>query len=134
MLIATEIGDIFGPISPPPGTPEGGNPLLGLGRLFSVVIQLVILVAAITTLFQLLIAAINWVGSDGDKEKLTKAQNKILNAVVGLLLIFVAFIFFSVISNQILGGNIIRCGEEGCSFNLPHFGPTPTPTTIPPGS
>lgn len=121
MLLAQDVGSIFGTIAPPTGTPAGGDPILGIGKLFSVVIQLVILVAALTTLFQLLIAAINWIGSDGDKEKLIKAQNKILNAVVGLLLVIIAFVIFSVISNQVLGGNIIQCGESGCSFNIPHL-------------
>lgn len=121
MLLAQDVGSIFGTIAPPTGTPAGGNPVLGIGKLFSVVIQLVILVAAITTLIQLLLGAIDWINSSGEKEKLTKAQNKIMNAVVGLLLVIVAFVVFSVISNQILGGNIIQFKDGGFIFNIPHL-------------
>ena len=122
MLPAQDVGSIFGTIAPPTGTPAGGNPIAGIGRLFSVAIQLVIVVAAIMTLIQLLLAAIEWIGSNGEKEKLAKAQLKIFNAVVGLLLVIIAFVVFSVISNQILGGNIINCDlVTGCSFNIPHL-------------
>lgn len=122
MLLAQDVGSIFGTIAPPTGTPAGGNPILGIGKLFSVAIQFVILVAAIMTLIQLLLAAIEWIGSNGEKEKLSKAQLKILNAVVGLLLVIVAFVLFSVISNQVLGGNIIQCDPiTGCTFNIPHL-------------
>ena len=121
MLLAEGVGDIFGTIAPPTGTPAGGDPILGIGKLFSVVIQLVIVVAALITLFQLLMGAIDWINSSGEKEKLAKAQNKILNAIVGLLLVIIAFVVFSVISNQILGGNIIQCTTTGCNFNIPHL-------------
>jgi len=121
MLLAEDVGDIFGKIAPPTGTPAGGNPIAGIGRLLSVGIQFVIVVAALMTLFQLLMGAIDWINSSGEKEKLVKAQLKILNAVVGLLLVIVAFILFTVISNQVLGGNIIQCTTDGCTFNIPHL-------------
>jgi len=121
MLLAEDVGDIFGKIAPPTGTPAGGNPIAGIGRLLSVGIQLVIVVAALMTLFQLLMGAIDWINSSGEKEKLVKAQLKILNAVIGLLLVIVAFVLFTVISNQVLGGNIIQCTTDGCTLNIPHL-------------
>jgi len=123
MLLAADVPDIFGTIQPPPGTPGGGDPIAGLGRVFSVGIQLVLIVAAVLVLIQLLLASIDWVVSSGEKEKLAKAQNKIMNAGVGMLLIIVAFVVFSLITGQILGGKIIQVNPDGSGwkFTLPQF-------------
>ncbi|MCL4374738.1 hypothetical protein M1523_02655 [Patescibacteria group bacterium] len=121
MKLAADIKDIFGTVNPPAGTPGGGDPIAGIGKVFSVAIQFVLILAAVLVLVQLVVAAIEWIVSSGEKEKLLKAQNKIMNAVVGLLFIFVAFTVFSVIVNVVLGGKIIQCTPDGCSFDLPQL-------------
>ncbi len=121
MLLAADVKDIFGTVNPPAGTPGGGDPIVGVGKLFSVAIQFILIVAAVLVLIQLLIASIEWIVSSGEKEKIAKAQNKIMNSIVGLLFVFIAFVVFSVIVNVVLGGTIIQCTPDGCSFNLPHF-------------
>lgn len=62
--------------------------------------------AALLTLVYLLWAGINWVMSDGDKAKITQARNKITYAIIGLIVIFLAFFLVSSVASL---------------FGLPHF-------------
>lgn len=62
--------------------------------------------AALLTLAYLIWAGINWVMSDGDKAKITQARNKITYAIIGLVVIFLAFFLVSSVASL---------------FGLPHF-------------
>jgi Fe2+ transport system protein B len=49
-------------------------------------------------LFNLLMGSLNWINSQGDKEKIAKAQKQITNAFIGLvLLIIVMALYFTII-------------------------------------
>lgn len=101
--------DIFGTIAPPPGTPSSPSTLLSVG------INLFMIFAGLATLAYLLWGALDWITSSGEKEKLLKAQNKITNAAIGLLLIVVVLAVWNLIVSQIL--NIAPQGV----FTLPHL-------------
>ena len=108
--------DIFGTINPPvSGIPK--DPEVALGKTISFGVQLFILVAAITMLLYLMLGAFDWIVSGGEKEKISKAQNKITNAVVGMLIVIVALVIFGYITGDILG--IIKHADSGWSFELP---------------
>jgi bacteriorhodopsin len=76
----------YGQINPK-GVPSGNIS----GQVVANGIILLMVFAAILTLFYLLWAGINWVMSEGDKAKITQARNKITYAIIGLVLIFLSF-------------------------------------------
>lgn len=93
--------DVFGKIQPPPaikdflGTDITGA--AGISKFLSNLIVLIYTVAAIVLIFMLLWGAFDWLTSGGEKEKLAAAQNKIIAAVVGLMLFAVAFAIIRVL-------------------------------------
>lgn len=86
-----------------------------LGNFINNVIQLVFAVAAIIVLVMVILGAYEWIVSGGDKEAVGKARNRILNALVGLAVLAVAFALTRVVA-QFTGIDI---------FNLSI--PTPNP-------
>jgi magnesium-transporting ATPase (P-type) len=106
------IDDLFGGISPPPAMNVGGSdPVAGLGKFVGFGINIFILLAGMFLLIYLLWGALDWITSGGEKEKLTKAQQKITNALVGMILVFAVLTIFNVFAGNILG--IIRPNESG---------------------
>ena len=100
MLIA-DIKDVFGTITPPDalkglvGKDLSGT--AGLSAFLSNLIALFFSIAAIVLIFMLLWGGFDWLTSEGDKEKVASARNKIMNALIGLLLFTVAFAIFQVL-------------------------------------
>lgn len=116
----------FGPLcSSLKNAPEDNATALGLfASTFGKVINLVFLVAGLVALFFLLWGALDWIMSEGDKEKLTKAQKKITNAVIGVIIVVVALVIFGTVTGDILG--IIKHTDDGgWIFTLPSLNPNP---------
>lgn len=111
--------DIIGEITPPPIF--NGDPGSALVSFISSSIRIALLVAAILVLVFMLWGAFEWITSGGDKEKLARAQSRITQAVVGLLMIFVALVIFGLLVGDILG--IVKKNPDGgWIFTLPVFG------------
>lgn len=124
MKLAQDIKDIFGQISPPPGSPGGsGDPISGLSKIISVGLQLFLVIAAVLMLIYLLWGGLDWITSSGEKEKLLKAQNKLLNAVIGMIVIIAAFTIFTLITGTILGNKIIDTSGGGWRLIIPTIAP-----------
>lgn len=94
MLIA-DVKDIFGTISPPPELkgivgkdPTGAG---GLGIFFTNLITLFYIISMVVLVFMIVWGAFDWITSEGDKEKLGGARNKIVNAIIGIMLLAAAF-------------------------------------------
>jgi len=122
LLAATkDVTDIFGTVEPPKGMDIGGgagaDPVSGLGSLVGFGINLFVIVAGMFLLIYLLWGAFDWISSSGEKEKITKAQNKITNALIGFVLIFVVLAVFSVLGGQIL--KIVNKTDGGFELRLP---------------
>lgn len=110
--------NIFGTISPPPGMDiGGGDPFLGLSNILSFLLRFIIILGGFITGVILLWGAFDWITSGGEKEKLTKAQQKITNAIIGFILIFVVLSVWGLIVGDLFG--IIIKEEGGWRFNLP---------------
>jgi len=120
MLISqTNNSNIWGKVnSPVTGIPS--DPKVALGNTIGFGVQIFILVAAIVMLIYLLLGAFDWITSGGEKEKITKAQNKITNAVVGLIIVIVVLVLFGVITGDVL--HIVTNTPTGWQFNIPTFG------------
>ncbi len=97
----SSVNSIFGQIKPPDALkglinkdPTGAG---GLSTILSNLIQLFYVAAAVVLIFMLLWGAFDWMTSEGNKEKLESARNKILNAIVGIILFAVAFAVINVL-------------------------------------
>ncbi|MFA6017187.1 MAG: hypothetical protein WC744_03820 [Patescibacteria group bacterium] len=111
------IDALFGGISPPAAMNLGGNdPAQGLGNFIGFGIQMFILVAGMFLILYLLWGAFDWIVSNGDKERLTKAQAKITNALIGILLVFIVLTIFNVLAGDVL--KIIRPDPDGNGFEI----------------
>jgi len=125
LLSAKSVSDVIGTINPPVDDPLYTNKDVNasLGKLIATGIQLFLFVAGIFTLVYLLWGALDWISSNGEKEKLTKAQNKIQSAAIGLVLVVVVLVVFNVLMGTVLGG---RFGiQDGMKFTLPSINSAP---------
>lgn len=112
--------DPIGRISPP--VPAiGGDPKESLGKLLSFGIAAFILVASLAVLIYMLWGAFDWITSGGDKARVEKAQLKITNAVIGILVLIAAFTVFQVVGVNMLG--IFTSTGNGFGFKIPTIGP-----------
>ena len=68
-----------------------------LGKFFSGLIALLLVLGAIWAFVQLLLGAIQWISSGGDKARLEAAQQKIMQAIIGLFIVFAAWAIFLVL-------------------------------------
>lgn len=74
--VFAEEGDIILPFKNP-----------SLGSVLSFAIQTLFTFAGLAALLYLILGALSWVTSGGDKEKVDKAQHKIQAAVIGLIVL-----------------------------------------------
>jgi hypothetical protein len=117
-LLADAVDDLFGGITPPEAMNIGGSdPAQGVANFIAFGIKVFILISGLALLIYLLWGAFDYITSGGEKEKITKAQNKITNAVIGMLLIFVVLVVFNLLAGNILG--IIVPTENGFQIKLP---------------
>lgn len=69
-------------------------PAKGFGSISSFIsnaLVLVFAIAAFIVLIMLIIGAFEWITSGGDKENVAKARNRIINALIGLVILAIAF-------------------------------------------
>ncbi len=100
-LIAASVEDAFGKVSPPPALQgiinKDSSGAGGISLILSNLITLFYSAAAIVLIFMLLWGAFDWMTSEGNKEKLESARNKLINAIIGIMLFAVAFAIIQVI-------------------------------------
>ena len=104
-LLAAKLGDfeLFGPLS----GKFTKDPLGGFERIISVIIGLMTVVGGIYFIFLIITGAYNWIGAQGDKQKLTKARDTIMHALIGLVIMLGAYVIISVVG-YILGFSILN--------------------------
>ena len=118
LLVQDPVPSIFGKISPPPGCGAFcDDPIVGLGKFFGVFLNLILIIFGILLLAYAMWGAMDWITSEGDKEKLARANAKITNAVLGLLILVISFTIFSIIAGDVLGF-LIRT-PDGWQLNVP---------------
>lgn len=98
-------------VSPPPyGYSDLGNFIFNL-------IKLAFIIAILIVLVMLVWGAIEWIVSGGEKEAVGKARGKIINALIGLAILAVAYAI-AVLAGQFLGfGTLIT--PEGVTLPIP---------------
>lgn len=92
----------------PPGTLPGVDPTTTTtGELIASALQIVFIAAALAVLIYLVWGAFKWITSGGDKDAIGKARGTIVNALIGLAILALAF-FITVLFGQIVGINILN--------------------------
>lgn len=101
LCLEDPFGGTFGTVKPP----DAIKGLIGkdktgaaaISKFLSNFVSLIYIAATIVLVFMLLWGAWDWLTSEGDKEKLSSAQKKIVNAFIGILLFAVAFALLRVL-------------------------------------
>lgn len=95
------IQTVFGKINPPPELnsfiQKGGNGAGGISLFLNNLIILIYIIAGVVFVFMLLWGALQWIMSGGDKEAVAGARNRIMHAIIGIVLFAVAFAVIKVI-------------------------------------
>lgn len=93
-----------------PGRPaQGINPATPANVIITNVLSIVFVVSILLVLFFLIVGAFRWITSGGEKEAVGKARGTIVNALIGLAILALAFVIARV-AGQIVGvdfGNLI---------------------------
>ena len=71
-----------------PITRPAGFKITDIGRLISSAIQFILIGAGLIAFIYLLLGGIQWITSGGDKAGVDAARQKILAAVIGLVIVF----------------------------------------------
>ncbi|MBU1326585.1 hypothetical protein KKB64_00160 [Patescibacteria group bacterium] len=95
-------------------TAEGANK--GIGGLISGVIGAMLVVSFVIAIFYFMTGALSWITSGGDKAKLESAREKIVNALIGLIVVAATWAV-AVLVGQFLGLEGFTKG----SFMLPVY-------------
>lgn len=115
LTAASSVNDIFGTVEPPVSSIPT-DPLEAIPKLVGTGVNLFLLFAAAMLLVYLLWGAFDWIVSGGNKEVIMKAQNKITNAVIGIIVVVAAITIFGVVTGNILG---IIDVSDGWRFKIP---------------
>lgn len=96
-----------------------------IGSLITSALQIVFIAAALAVLIYLVWGAFKWITSGGDKDAIGKARGSIVNALIGLFILALAF-FITVLVGQIVGIDILNLPR------IPRLGETATFNTSTP--
>ncbi len=116
-LLAIDIQKDLGTIKPPaelvPFIQKGGDEAGAISLFLSNLITLVYSIAGIILIVMLVWGAFEWITSGGDKEKLSSAQKRIMTAIIGIVIMALAFAIIAVVGT--LTGFTFFTGQE--TFN-----------------
>ena len=85
----------------------GGMPDLGRTTLENIVgtgLDLLVLAAVILCLLYFIWGGINWMMSEGDKQKINQARQKLVFSIIGLGVVFISFLIINIFYWFFLGG------------------------------
>ena len=78
-------------ISAPGGIPTAGYFSWNFPRIIETGLTLLIIASVILALFFLIWGGLSWITSEGDKQKLAAARQKITYSIIVLLIVFLSF-------------------------------------------
>lgn len=96
------VSGVIGNIKPPEAVSRLGFGAEGLSNFFNTAIQLIYIVAGILFVFMVIISALQWITSGGDKEAVAGARNRLTFAIIGIIILALAFVLIRVLG-QITG-------------------------------
>lgn len=100
LALFIQVGDVKVGIDSPGGIPLGGIETDGKGgAILRWGITFLLAGAIVLALFFLVWGGIQWITSGGDKTKIQDARKKMMYAIIGLIICFLAFFIVSLIGN-----------------------------------
>jgi hypothetical protein len=75
-------------------------------RLLSLLVTVGLVIGSIAFIFMLLIGALQWITSGGDKAQQENARGKITSALIGIIVLFAIFVIVQTVEN-LFGINIL---------------------------
>jgi hypothetical protein len=84
-------------IDPPAGVPKGGSG--ATEQIIQFGVGFLIVVAILITLLYLIWGGIDYITSEGKKDKMERAKKKITYAIVGIVIVFIAFVIVTIVGN-----------------------------------
>jgi hypothetical protein len=96
-----EAGDLEDPSSNIALAKSGGSFLIQFVKLWRNIIN----IGAIMVILYFIWGAVEWISAGGDKSKLESARNKMLHAVLGLIILVSSFVIIGFISGGLFGDN-----------------------------
>lgn len=95
----TSVEKTLGVISPPDFISRLGFGSFGIGNVLSKFLLLIYIVASIVFVFMIVISALQWITSGGDKEAVGKARGRLTYAIIGITLLALAFVIIKTIGD-----------------------------------
>lgn len=77
-----------------------------IGAVVSGFINLVFVVAILLALIWLIYGGVKWMVSGGDKSAVEEARNHVVSALIGLVIVFVAFFIINFLAQFLTGSNL----------------------------
>ncbi len=90
-----------------------------LSQVLTFVIRFFFVIAGLAALLFLILGALAWVTSAGEKEKVNKAQEKIQAAVVGLVVLVAVLALMVTIEQFVFAGKV--CFGISCDMHIPQL-------------
>lgn len=92
------VSPVFAKIPAGIKTVEGVIPAdTSIGRIVTLLVAFIIVLATLAALLYIVIGALQWIMSGGDKQKVADARNHIIAAVIGLVVIALSFVIINVV-------------------------------------
>lgn len=114
------VREIIGEVKPPSGLEEfSTDPGGSLSTLLSVGIKFFFIVAGLIAFLYLLRGSLDWIMSSGEKEKVSAAQQRIQNAIIGLVMIVAVVGLIATLEKFVFNGAF--CFGLTCPIKLPAF-------------
>lgn len=98
-FLTIQIQGIVNPVLPSVGSGAGET---ALSNILGAVVGIILIVGFIFAIFHFIFGAITWITASGDKTKLQSAQERITQAVVGLIIMFCVWAIMTLLG-QFLG-------------------------------
>jgi uncharacterized membrane protein len=81
----------------PTGGPGTLDTIIGTG------LSLAVVAAIVVCLFMLILSGFEWIFSEGDKQKVAKARQRLAMSIIGLIVVFVSFMIINIIYTFFFG-------------------------------
>ncbi len=117
--LLNQFGEGFGFIDSPylEGVDDSDLIMGQVGNIIGHFLRISLVLAAVVLLANLIMAGFSWIASGGDSSKIEKARNRIVQSIIGLIILVSAVAIFTAIQ-QFLGVSLIR-------FNSPEIDSPP---------
>lgn len=112
-----------GPLTPQPSCAiqvnqrDLGFRIPSLSEILTFTIRAFFIIAGLVALIFLLLGALSWITSGGDKESISKAQSKITSAIVGVILIVVVLAIIVTLEQIVFARRL--CLGLSCPITIP---------------